>query len=88
MTAIVRRYESPSCKLIRVGRYLTHSHGDYDYFRAECDACGWKSQSYPNRQVEYHRLAERAATQHRCPPATADPDGDATCNCSNPYCQV
>jgi len=56
MTATVERYRTPS-----------GNRGE-DRFRAVHAACGWRSLAWhSNRTVEGRRLAERDATQHRCP---------------------
>lgn len=42
---------------------------DNDYFQPVC-ACGWKGALYSNRTVEGRTIAQRAASEHRCPPGT------------------
>jgi len=56
MTATVERYRTPS------------GNRDEDRFRAVCAGCSWRALGWhSNRTIEGRALAERDATQHRCP---------------------
>lgn len=55
-TATVVRIKAPS------------GNRDNDYWQPVCSQCPWKGGLYSNRTVQGRTLADRDATEHRCPP--------------------